>query len=293
MTSAHDYRSGKGDRDENFPVASVLIAPRHRPVILAYYRFARAADDIADHETLSEHKKLAFLDRLEATLLGRSDAEPDALPLRDQLKACRLSPRHALDLLVAFRQDVTKRRYATWEELLEYCRYSASPVGRFVLDVHGESDTTWDANDALCTALQVINHLQDCGKDYRTLDRIYIPQDTMAAHGASAADLNREAATPALLASIHDTATRCAGLLPEARRFSAEIKDTRLGIEVAVITRLAERLNAWLLTRDPLSEPVHMKKPAALALATRAAGGEVLWRIIGGAARRARAGGIA
>ena len=82
-----------------------------------------------------------------------------------------------LDLLEAFRRDVTKLRYADWDELMDYCRYSATPVGRFVLDVHGESAPTWPANDALCAALQVINHLQDCAKDYREIDRVYLPLD--------------------------------------------------------------------------------------------------------------------
>ena len=91
-----------------------------------------------------------------------------------------LSPRHAQDLLTAFRMDVTKLRYRDWDDLIGYCTYSAMPVGRFVLDVHGESRTTWPANDALCAALQIINHLQDCGKDYRDLDRVYIPLDAFA-----------------------------------------------------------------------------------------------------------------
>ena len=86
------------------------------------------------------------------------------------------SDQHALDLLEAFRRDVTKLRYRDWDDLMDYCRYSAMPVGRFVLDVHGESPDTWPANDALCAALQIINHLQDCAKDYRDLDRVYIPQ---------------------------------------------------------------------------------------------------------------------
>ena len=116
-------------------------------------------------------------------MLGQSDAEPDALPLRAALAERRLSPRHPLDLLKAFRLDVTKLRYRDWDDLMEYCRYSANPVGRFVLDVHGESESTWPANDALCSALQVINHLQDCAKDYRDLNRVYIPLDTFAAAG--------------------------------------------------------------------------------------------------------------
>ena len=88
----------------------------------------------------------------------------------------------------AFRRDVTKLRYADWGELMDYCRYSAMPVGRYVLDVHGETRATWPLTDALCAALQIINHLQDCAKDYRALDRVYLPLDTMAAQGATPED---------------------------------------------------------------------------------------------------------
>ena len=93
-----------------------------------------------------------------------------------------MSPRHAQDLLAAFKLDVTKLRYRDWDDLIGYCSLSAMPVGRFVLDVHGESRSTWPANDALCAALQIINHLQDCKDDYRDLDRVYIPLDLLAAH---------------------------------------------------------------------------------------------------------------
>ena len=90
-----------------------------------------------------------------------------------------LAPTHPLDLLTAFRADVSKRRYANWDELMHYCRYSAMPVGRFVLDLHGEDRSVWAYSDPLCSALQVINHLQDCAKDYRALDRVYLPLDAM------------------------------------------------------------------------------------------------------------------
>ena len=96
-----------------------------------------------------------------------------------------MSPRHAQDLLSAFRQDATKLRYANWDELIDYCSRSAMPVGRFVLDVHGEARETWPSSDALCAALQIINHLQDCGKDYRSLDRVYIPLDALSTSGAT------------------------------------------------------------------------------------------------------------
>ena len=94
-----------------------------------------------------------------------------------------MPPRHALDVLIAFRMDVTKLRYENWDEVIHYCRYSAMPVGRFMLDVHGESTSTWAASDALCAGLQINNHLQDCGKDYKNLNRVYLPRDALRQPG--------------------------------------------------------------------------------------------------------------
>jgi squalene synthase HpnC len=171
MTSASELRSGKTHRDENFPVASWIIHPRHRALILSFYNFVRTADDIADHATLPGEEKLRLLDLFEAELLGQGDSQPEAVNLRRALAERSMPPRHALDVLVAFRMDVTKLRYENWDEVIHYCRYSAMPVGRFMLDVHGESKSTWAASDALCAGLQINNHLQDCGKDYRNLNR--------------------------------------------------------------------------------------------------------------------------
>lgn len=255
-------RSGKGHRDENFPVASRLIHPRHRGAILAFYEFVRIADDIADHATLSEREKLAMLDGLEAGLLGQSDEQREAVALRTVLRERNLTPRHAQDLLTAFRMDVTKLRYRDWDDLMGYCRYSAMPVGRYVLDVHGEDRSTWAANDALCAALQVINHLQDCKKDYQSLNRVYVPEDALAAAGATVEDIGREAATPALRRCLVALAERTGKLLDTSAAFSPQIKDFRLAMEVAVIQSLARRLVALLLQRDPLSERVHLGKGA-------------------------------
>ena len=260
MITPAEARSGKGHRDENFPVASRLIHPRHRAPILAFYEFVRTADDIADHSTLAPQEKLALLDRLGATLLGKSDDDPVGVALRSQLAARQLSPRHAQDLLAAFRLDVTKLRYRDWDDLIGYCTYSAMPVGRFVLDVHGESRATWPANDALCAALQIINHLQDCGKDYRNLDRVYIPLDVLAETGASVEELAAGRASASLLACIHKVASRTGALLRDSKPFSASIEDTRLALEVAVIHTFAERLVRLLAQRDPLSERVHLGK---------------------------------
>jgi hydroxysqualene synthase len=260
MITPAEARSGKGHRDENFPVASRLIHPRHRAPILAFYEFVRTADDIADHATLTPPEKLALMDRLEATLLGRNDDDPVAVALRSQLAARQLTPRHAQDLLTAFRMDVTKLRYRDWDDLIGYCTYSAMPVGRYVLDVHGESRALWPANDALCAALQIINHLQDCGKDYRNLDRVYIPLDVLATTGARVEELDTGSASAALLDAIHRLARRTGDLLRDSRPFSPRIEDARLALEVAVIQTFAERLAAVLARRDPLSQRVHLGK---------------------------------
>jgi squalene synthase HpnC len=258
MITPTEARSGKGHRDENFPVASRLIHPRHRAPILAFYEFVRTADDIADHSGLDPQEKLALIDRLETGLLGKGDAEPVAVALRSQLALRQLSPRHAQDLLTAFRMDVTKLRYRDWDDLIGYCTYSAMPVGRFVLDVHGESQATWPFNDALCAALQIVNHLQDCGADYRNLDRVYIPLDAFAAAGANVEMLGADRAPTALLGCTHRLAERTGKLLTESRPFSAHIEDMRLALEVSVIQALAERLVTLLRLRDPLSQRVHL-----------------------------------
>jgi squalene synthase HpnC len=260
MTSAAELRSGKGHRDENFPVASHLIHPRHRGTILAFYNFVRVADDIADHATLAEAEKLALLDQLEASLLGQDTKDQEGVVLRTRLQERNLSPRHAQDLLTAFRMDVTKLRYRDWDDLIGYCTYSAMPVGRFVLDVHGESRAIWPANDALCAALQIINHLQDCAADYRNLNRVYVPLDALDRAGAAVEALGAPRASPALRACLRELAARTDGLLRESTVFSGQIKDFRLAMEVAVIQRAAERLTEMLKTRDPLSERVHLGK---------------------------------
>jgi squalene synthase HpnC len=270
------FASGKGHRDENFPVASLLVRRELRAPILAFYRFARAADDVADHPTATEAEKLEELARLEAGLCGQVEASSEGADLHRVLQERGLTDRHALDLLEAFRRDVTKRRYADWAELMDYCRYSASPVGRFVLDVHGESASLWPVNDALCNALQVINHLQDCAKDYRDLDRVYLPLDVLAAHGIAPEVLAASEASPALRAALSELAQRTATLLEQSRPFAGRIADGRLALEVGVIQALAEHLTARLLRRDPLSQRVHHNAPEAIGLALRGAAGVAL-----------------
>jgi squalene synthase HpnC len=277
MTTASDLRSGKTHRDENFPVASWIIHPRHRALILAFYNFVRTADDIADHTSLDASTKLELLDELDAGLLGQTEAQREAVVLREALAARGLSPRHARDLLIAFRMDVTKLRYENWDELIHYCSYSAMPVGRFVLDVHGESTAVWPASDAVCAALQINNHLQDCGRDFRELDRVYIPRDALARHGASVEQLAAPRAPAALLSCLHELAAKNEALLREGDTLALQVSDGRVACEISVIQSFARQIVQLLKVRDPLSERVHLGKPAMAGLSLGAIA-SVLWR---------------
>lgn len=269
--SAATLASGKGHKDENFPVASVMLKREHRAPVMAFYHFARAADDVADNEQAPAAERLALLGAMRSTLAGTSDTNAEALALRGVLADYKLSPQHGLDLLTAFEQDCTVNRCATWDALIDYCRVSAMPVGRYVLDVHHEDRSTWAASDALCAALQVINHLQDCGKDYRAIDRVYVPMDMLAAAGADVTELGAAQSSPALRSVIVAMAERTLDLLAQSSVFSAQIRDKRLAVEVAIIQRLAESLTRRLITHDPLSERVHHRKAEMAGLAAWAA----------------------
>src|SRR3984885_2415480 len=281
MTTASELRSGKTHRDENFPVASWIIHPRHRALILAFYNFVRTADDIADHATLEAGEKLRLLDLLEAELLGSGDSQPEAVNLRRALAERSMAPRHALDVLVAFRMDVTKLRYENWDEVIHYCRYSAMPVGRFMLDVHGESTSTWAASDALCAGLQINKHLQYCTKDYRDLIRVYLPRDALAAAGTSPEQLAAGLASAPLLQFLHSLAARTQSLLDQSKSLSAEVKDFRLGLEISVIQSFADKIVRLLKGRDPLRERVHLNPIELLAFSLGGMATESIHRLSG------------
>lgn len=271
-----DLSSGKTHRDENFPVASWLLRPQHRAPILAFYRFARAADDIADHPAAPESEKLARLADMRAGLEGEGAAE--AIVLAEAAQERGLDLIHAHELLDAFTQDVTVRRYPDWEALIAYCRHSAMPVGRFVLDVHGEDRAIWPLSDALCAALQIVNHLQDCAKDYRELDRVYIPTGNLEKAGIGVEALSAPRSGPELRQVIAGLAEQTQLLLQRSRPFAANIRDRRLSAEVAVIQRLAEDLARGLRTRDPLADKVHHAKGRAAWLAMGAIVGNAFQR---------------
>jgi farnesyl-diphosphate farnesyltransferase len=255
--------SGKGRTDENFPVG-VLVGRRLRRHVHAFYDFARNADDIADHAVLDPDDKVWRLDVMEAVLTGHAGTgSPSAIRLRASLQETGVTGRHSRDLLVAFRRDARNARCRNWDDLHDYCRYSAMPVGRHVLDLHGEDRATWAASDALCTSLQVLNHLQDCAVDLARMDRLYLPLDWLEENGASATDLARLAATPGMRRVFDALLAKCEELNRAARALPRGVKDRRLRLETAVIVGLAHRLAARLRRGDPIARRVRLTKTDA------------------------------
>jgi farnesyl-diphosphate farnesyltransferase len=253
--------SGKWRSSENFPVGSLLIRRDLRPHVHAFYRFARNADDIADNPALSADQKIARLDRMAAILDGDTGSDsPAASAMRESLIETGMTAQHCHDVLHAFRLDAVKLRYRDWDDLMGYCRYSASPVGRQLLDLHGESRTTWPASDALCSALQVLNHLQDCADDYRRLDRVYLPVEDLAAEATGVEALTANVSSPGLRRVFDRLLNRTALLINQARGLPPLVASRGLRWESAVIVDLARRLLRRLRRGDPVAAGVGLRK---------------------------------
>ncbi|MDE0334215.1 MAG: squalene synthase HpnC [Defluviicoccus sp.] len=262
-TETLETPSGKRSGDENFPVGSWLLPARLRPHIAAYYAIARTTDDIADNPDLSPEEKLRRLDAFESAVKGETAGEPipvTARRMRESLAATGLGPRHVIDILAAFKQDATKLRYDDWDDLMGYCMLSASPVGRYVLDLHGEDRSTWKASDPLCNALQVLNHLQDCQDDYRALDRVYLPEPWLGEAGTSVEALDADRASAALRSVIDRLLDGVDDLMVQARELPGAVRNRRLAMETAIIVRLADRLRVLLRAGDPLAGRVALSR---------------------------------
>lgn len=247
--------------DENFPVASRLIPRRIRPHVHAFYLCVRAADDVADDPNRDPDDKAALLTRMDEALQGKHPRTPATEHCHDlvrSLDGTGVTIEHARHLLQAFQMDVTKLRYRNWSELINYCRHSAAPVGRFLLDMHGEDDTARPMTDALCIALQILNHLQDCKNDYVDLDRVYIPQPWLREQGIDVDALAAPKASPALRTVLDRVLDRTDELIAQARAGPAHIRDRGLRLETAVITAIAERLSGKLRRRDPVAVRVEL-----------------------------------
>jgi hydroxysqualene synthase len=230
---------------ENFPVASLLLPAAMRPHIAAIYAFARTADDFADEPGIPDDERFRLLDDWSARLQqrGRAQAAPDAhadrvfLALDATIDRYQLPVQLLEDLLSAFRQDITVKRYATWTDLLDYCRRSANPVGRLVLRVAGYDDARLDAaSDAVCTALQLTNFWQDLEGDWKN-GRLYVPLEERDRAGARDEHLDAGRMTPEWQAALRAVTLRTRALFAAGRpvcdgvrgRLRWELRATWLG----------------------------------------------------------------
>jgi phytoene synthase len=242
---------------ENFPVGSWLLPKSVRLHVAAFYRFARTADDIADSPTLTRDEKVAGLAAMDAALDRGGDDRVD--PIRASIAASGIGLAECRDLLVAFGRDAINQSCDSWADLIDYCRHSAHPVGRYLLLIHGEDPATLIPGDALCAAFQILNHLQDCGDDWRNLRRIYIPRGWIEAAGGVQRffDPGESALRRAVLDRCLDGADR---LIETASRLPAGLKSRGLEAEVAVMLSLVRDLSARLRTGDPIRSRVALTK---------------------------------
>jgi squalene synthase HpnC len=275
--------SGKDAAYENFPVGSWLLPAKLRPHIADFYAFARTIDDIADAPDLDAEVKIARLEGFERVILGTNtddDEYQTGHRMRASLIATDIATRHCLDLISAFKQDAVKSRYDSWAELIDYCLRSAAPVGRYLLDLHGGADDGYVSSDALCNALQVLNHLQDAKADYLELGRVYLPADWMGEAGASVEDLEQNRITPELR-SVYVRMLKATGaLLDGAGALPATLASTRLAMEAGAIMSIAQLLSGKLARNDPFAGRVRLNKLQYLRACSVGAGKAILerWR---------------
>ncbi len=236
---------------ENFPVASFLMPARLRPAVVAIYRFARAADDLADEGDAAPPERVAALDAFDTELerIGRGEtaATPPFPALADAIRehTLPLAPFH--DLVSAFRQDVTVTRYADFDQVRDYCRRSADPVGRLLLALYGaQTPANLAASDAICTGLQLTNFWQDIAIDWQK-NRVYLPQDDLARFGVDEAQIRDARVDRNWRALLAFEVARARGLL-EAGRPLARALPWRLGLELSAIIsgglRILKRIDA-------------------------------------------------
>jgi squalene synthase HpnC len=262
-----EISSEKNISYENFPVGSWLLPRALRPHIITFYNFARAADDIADTASIDPDERNRQLDQF---IEGITKTNPEyTLPLEPlqmakSLKETNVSKEYCLDLLTAFKQDVTKNRYHNWQELIDYCRLSAAPVGRYMIDLHGgfrdRTPNNYKASDALCAALQILNHLQDFREDFELLNRVYLPTDMMKTHNVTLEHLNADKTSSALRGCLDDMLDSIDILLSEAKGFPSQLNNLRLGMESQIIINIAIQLSKKLRKSDPISTAVKISK---------------------------------
>lgn len=251
----------KNAADENFPVG-LLMNPKLRPLIQAYYRAARCADDIADNNQLDSQEKLHLLNEAEKAFLNPNDANqaPEAANLGRLFRAENLDASLYADLLKAFRRDAENRRPRVWDELIDYCNYSAVPVGRFMLAIHNENPSTYLPAAVLCAVLQIVNHIQDIKYDIVSLNRIYLPEDMSRQYGVRDSDLYLTASSAGLTALKLEILERLKSMLKDAEILPAIVKSLRLKIELGIIFSLTNCMINKLERSDILAAEIKLSK---------------------------------
>ena len=258
------FMSGKSYSDENFPVASFLMTKKIRKIVRIFYFFARMADDVADHQTLPKYKKIRILKSFDTAILKNKGIHNKIL--RDmvlQFKDLPTGKEYSRNLLKAFLMDASDKKYIEWSDLLYYCKYSANPVGRFVIDTVKETnnvDKIYEASDNLCTALQIINHLQDCKKDFEELNRVYIPESLFKKYSIDKSILKKNKSTGNFEKLKVEIIENILISLKMTKNGLSCIQSWRLRKETLIILNIAKRLCNLLKKKDPLREKIKLSR---------------------------------
>jgi squalene synthase HpnC len=261
--------SGKSFQNENFPVASFVIKRETKQLIRRFYFFARTADDIADNKNLTHKTKLEILNFFDYSI--KKSFKSDILVLNNLIKdfsTLKFARNHSRNLLKAFKLDAKKQRYKDWKELLFYCKYSANPVGKFFIDL-----TYFFANkplinkriitkssDNLCTALQIINHIQDCKDDYLELDRVYLPISLFKKYSIPVEELKNNNSSKDFNNLKKEMINKIEKLLDYSEKGLQLIDVWRLRKETLIILNIAKRLCFLLKNNDPLKKKIKLSR---------------------------------
>ena len=252
---------------ENFPVGSWLLPATLRLHVINFYNFARAADNIADSNVFVmnvKYKKLKQFAEGIKQLNFRSTPPKEVVEMVRTLEETKVSKQYCLDLLQAFKQDISKNRYNDWRELLNYCKLSAAPVGRYLIDLHGgfkNGDKKYFKNsDALCNALQILNHLQDCQEDFLFLNRVYLPLDMLKNHNVTLDHLTANKVSLELRECLDEILDKVDILILESREFPSKLNSRRLSMESYIIINTAAKLSKKLRRLDPIAAKIKLSK---------------------------------
>ena len=260
----YKFMSGKSYSDENFPVASFLMTKKIRKIVRIFYFFARMADDVADHQTLPKHHKIKILKSFDNTLSKNKKTHNKILnDIVLEFKDLPSGKKYSRNLLKAFLMDASNKKYLEWSDLLYYCKYSANPVGRFVIDAVKERrniEKIYEASDSLCTALQIINHMQDCQKDFEELNRVYIPESFFKKYSLDKSVLKKSESVENFEKLKVEIIEKVLISLEKTRSGLSCIRSWRLRKETLIILNIAKRLCNLLKKRDPLKEKVKLSR---------------------------------